>query len=117
MIRLLNLLVRVGRLLTFVLWYTGQLVVANISVARHVLSPRLRAVPGIAAVPLRLRKESHLALLTGLVTLTPGTLVLEVGGAPAVMFVHGLHNPDPETLRHQVQVLEDRLLTVLDPEA
>lgn len=113
--RLLRLPVRTWRLLIFVLWYAGQLAVANILVARHVLSPSLRVVPGIARVPLRSRKESHLALLTGLVTLTPGTLVLEVGGSPAVMFVHGLHAPDPEELRRQVQALEERLLTVLDP--
>jgi multicomponent Na+:H+ antiporter subunit E len=115
--RLLDLPVRTWRLLTFVLWYAGQLVVANISVARHVLSPRLQVVPGIARIPLRCRKESHLALLTGLVTLTPGTLVLDVGGSPAVMFVHGLHAPDPEVLRRQVQDLEERMLIVLDPES
>jgi multicomponent Na+:H+ antiporter subunit E len=113
--RFLHLPALVWRLLVFALWYFGQLVRSTALVARHVLAPRAHEVPGIVRVPLRSSRETHLALLTALVTLTPGTMVLEVHSEPPVVYVHGLQAPDAEALRRQVQEMEDRLLAAVHP--
>jgi multicomponent Na+:H+ antiporter subunit E len=113
--RFLHLPARAWRLLVFALWYLGQLSRATALVARYVLAPRAYEVPGIVRVPLRSSRENHLALMTGLVTLTPGTLVLEVRSSPAVVYVHGLQSPDAEALRRQIQDMEERLLAAVHP--
>ena len=113
--RLLLLPARSWALLRFSFWYLGQFVQANLAVARYILAPRPGEVPGIVRVPLRSSTENHLAWLTGLVSLTPGTLVLEVDSSLPAMYVHGLQAPDAEALRHQVQDLEERLLAVVHP--
>ena len=115
MTRLFRLLAQVWGLLRFTGWYLGQLVLANASVARHIIAPRPHEVPGIVRVPLRSNRENHLALLAGLVTLTPGTLVLEMHTSPPVLYVHGLQAPDAEALRHQIQDMELRMLAAVDP--
>lgn len=111
--RITHLPGRAWRLLGFGAWYVGQLVVTNIVVARHVITPRPRAVPGIVRVPLRSGRPGDMSMLTALVTLTPGTLVLEVERTPPALYVHGLDAGDPEVLRRQVQETESRMLAVL----
>lgn len=105
---------RIWRTLAFAVWYAWQLVLANVVVARYVIGPRHAITPGIAQIPLRLQEENHVALLIGLVALTPGTLVLDVSIPSSELFVHGLHAPHRDPLRRQVQELERRLMMVLD---
>lgn len=113
-----NSMRRVGRLLAFTGYYLWQLVVANAVVAWELLTPRLRIEPGIVALPLRSRRPRDVALLVGLITLTPGTLVLRISdladlSQPPVLHVHGLHARDPEAFRRSLHDLEDRMLAAL----
>ena len=51
---------------------------ANIDMARRVLTPRLRIEPGIVAVHTELRSPLGRLLLANAITLTPGTLSVDV---------------------------------------
>lgn len=109
---------RTVRLTGFAGYYLWQLVVANAVVVREVLTPRPRIEPGIVELPLRARRERDVVLLAGLISLTPGTLVLSMSdppdpGGPAVLHVHGLHAGDPEQFRRSLRELEDRMLAAL----
>ncbi len=118
MISTLGSMRRIGRLFGFAGYYLWQMVVANAVVARELITPRLRIEPGIVALPLRSRRPREVALLVGLITLTPGTLVLRISdladsSQPPVLHVHGLHARDPEAFRRSLHDLEDRMLAAL----
>ena len=109
---------RAGRLFAFAVYYLWQMVVANAVVAWELITPRLHIEPGIIALPLRSRQPRDVALLVGLITLTPGTLVLRISdladpSQPPVLHVHGLHARDPEVFRRSLHDLEDRMLAAL----
>lgn len=93
--------------------FLGQLVAANAVVAWEVVTPTHYMRPGIIRVPLRSRTDLEVTLLANLISLTPGTLSLEVADDHSELFVHGLHVHSPEDLRHQVAKLEDLILAVL----
>lgn len=105
--------VRPWTLARFLLFYAGQLLMANAYVAWEVLTPRPRMRPGVIAVPLRCETPMEIAFLANLITLTPGTLSLDVGRENRILYVHGLHVRDPAHFRQEIAILEARLLKVL----
>ena len=86
----------------FVVFYLWELLAANIRVALSVISPgRLR--PGIVAVPLDVESDAEIALLVNLVTLTPGTISLDVSADRRVLYIHAIDLGDPEQFRHEIK--------------
>jgi multicomponent Na+:H+ antiporter subunit E len=77
-----------------VIW---SLILSNLKVARAVLfTPLDQLTPGIIAVPLELESDAEITALANLITLTPGTLTLDVSDDRQTLFVHvfDLSNPD-----------------------
>jgi multicomponent Na+:H+ antiporter subunit E len=66
--------------LLYVPYFAKELVKANLAVARIVLSPALPLNPGIVKVRTRLTSRIGRALLANSITLTPGTLTVEMDG-------------------------------------
>lgn len=59
-------------------YFLWQLLLSNLRVAYDVITPRLYMRPGILAVPLDAEIDLEITLLANLITLTPGTLSLDV---------------------------------------
>lgn len=88
----------------FVIDVVWQLVLANLKVARTVLfTPTSELRPGIVAVPLDLRTEAEITTLANLITLTPGTLSLDVSDDRSVLYVHSIEVDDPATFRRGIK--------------
>lgn len=94
---------KVWQVTYFVLYFVWQLIVANLHVAYEVITPRLYMRPAIVAVPLDLKKEMEITLLANLVTLTPGTLSLEISEDRSTLFVHGMYVDDVEAFRQSIK--------------
>ena len=73
--------VRLRRLATlrYGFWLFGQMMRANVEVARLALSPRTRASPVVLRVPARQRTEFGRVLFANSITLTPGTVSVHLG--------------------------------------
>lgn len=78
--------------------FVRELVVANIAILRLVLSSRPPR-PGMVALPLKVREDAQIALLANLITLTPGTLSVEVAPARDYLYVHTLDIENPEEVK------------------
>ncbi len=107
---------RVGRAAAFVGYFLWELVLANIRIAHDVLTPRHHMKPGIVAVPLDARTDAEITLLANFITLTPGTLSLDVSEDRKLLYIHAMYidNDDPDALRASVkQGFERRLLETL----
>jgi multicomponent Na+:H+ antiporter subunit E len=81
-----------------VMW---ALVLSNLRVARSVLfTPLNDLTPGIIAVSISLESDAEITALANLLTLTPGTLTLDVSDDRSTLFVHVLDLSDEaEALR------------------
>jgi multicomponent Na+:H+ antiporter subunit E len=91
---------RVRRILSLVLLFLYELVVSAVRVAAVVLRPDMsRAVrPAIVAVPLTIKSDAEITLLANLITLTPGTLSVDVSADKSVLYVHALCMDDREAM-------------------
>lgn len=108
------------RALGFAAFYVWELVLSSIRVAIDVCRPRFDMRPGVVAVPLTCTRDAEITLLANLISLTPGTLSLDVSADRRLLFVHAMDMEDgPDAVRHAItNDLERRVLAVLhDPKA
>lgn len=82
--------VRPGALLRFVLRFFRDLVVSSVQVALLAVRPRLRLRQAVVAVPVPGASDTLLTLLADAISLTPGTLTVDVDRARATLYVHAL---------------------------
>ena len=98
--------VRPLRVVLFVLYFIVRLVQSSIVVARTVVVPHRRIHSGIVAVPLRGCSDAVATIIADAISLTPGTLTLEVRRNPLTLFVHALDVRDVEQVQADVRALE-----------
>ncbi len=98
----------------FMFYFIKELIKANIIVAYDIITPKDYMKPGIVAIPLDAKTNLEITLLANLITLTPGTLSLDVSNDKKTLYVHGLYVNDAESFRKEIKEgLEKRLLEVL----
>lgn len=91
----------------FVAVFFTALVRASAEVAWEVISPTNRINEGIVAVDLRTSSPGLMTLIGNMVSLTPGTLTLEVRKDPPTLYIHVLHLRGVEEVRASVRHFED----------
>ena len=94
---------KVWRWIKLVVLFHYELIVSSLTVAWDVLTPRHRARPGIVAVPLRAKGEAEVLLVTNLISLTPGTLSLDVTEDCNTLYVHAMFADDPARIRRDIE--------------
>ena len=94
---------RAGAFAGFFLYKLAQ---SSFVVARTVVTPHNRIRTGIVAVPLRDCSDALATLIADAISLTPGTLTLEVRRAPLTLFVHVLDVRHVEEIQADVRTLE-----------
>jgi multicomponent Na+:H+ antiporter subunit E len=82
-----------------------ELMISAVRVARIVLAPNLRTAlrPAIIAFPLTLRSDAEIATLANLITLTPGTLSIDVSEDKSTLYVHVLNFTTREAFIAELQ--------------
>lgn len=99
--------IRPIRMVRFVAVFAWALVSASAEVAWEIITPTSRINEGIVAVRLRTSSPGMMTLIANMVSLTPGTLTLEVDQASAMLYVHALHMGGVEEVRAAVHHFED----------
>ena len=100
------LILRPLRALRFVAYFLYLLVMSTGAVVRTVLAPSGRVHTGILAVPLQGCSAGVATLIADAITLTPGTLTLEVRRDPLTLYIHALDTRDLDSIRRDVRRLE-----------
>ena len=105
--------------LRFGLFFAWALLVATWSVVAALLRPRLALEQGIVAVPMRATSPVVIAFVANSISLTPGTLTVDVrprtygidagpdDTEPPVLYVHCLVVGDPDQVRADAHHVED----------
>lgn len=94
---------RLPQALSLALFFLWELVLSNVRVAGIVVRGERALAPAFVAVPLALEHEGAIALLANLVTLTPGTLSVDVSPDRRTLFVHVLDGANPEAVRRDIE--------------
>ena len=94
---------RLGSAVSLALYFLFELVVSSVRVAWYVLAPWKTSRPGIVAVPLEPASDNAVAVLANLVSLTPGSLSVDVSEDRRTLLVHAMFVDDPEEERRTIK--------------
>lgn len=104
---------RVPRFILLVLIFIWDVILANLRIAYEVATPNLNIKPGVFAYPLAAKTDMEITSLANYITLTPGTLSLDVSDDRSVLFIHAMYLDDEQELIDEIRVVERRILRLL----
>lgn len=87
----------------FLVFLACELLVSSLRVTWDIVTPRARRRPGVVAVPLDVRSELEITLLAVVITLTPGSLALDVSPDRSTLYVHEMFVDDPDAVRTRIK--------------
>lgn len=94
--------------------FLRELVLSAVKVGWLALQPRLRLRPAIIAYPLTVTTDAQITLLANMITLTPGTLSVDVSDDRRWLYIHAIDVPSREALVGDIAAgFETRVLEVL----
>ncbi|MGC2856898.1 Na+/H+ antiporter subunit E [Novispirillum sp. DQ9] len=98
-------------ILHLIFYFLWDLIQSSVRVLVDVLRPVSKSRPGIVAVSTEGMTDIQILTLANLITLTPGTLSLEVSDDRKTLYVHAMFlDGDPEGLRQGIEDNQKRLI-------
>lgn len=104
---------RVPKAMLLGAFFMIELLRSNLRVFWDVVTPGHISHPGIVGVPLSARSDMEILLVANLISLTPGTLSIDLSPDRRTLFVHVMFLDDPEAFRQSIKDgIERRVLEV-----
>ena len=100
---------KIKDILTFLVFYVSKVIQANFELAYYLLSPRLNMKPGILKIPVHLKHNQAILLLINLISMTPGTLTMDLSEDKRHIYVHFLFLSNEEKKVKEIENLESRI--------
>ncbi|MDF0727398.1 Na+/H+ antiporter subunit E [Cytobacillus sp. S13-E01] len=76
------------------LLFIKELILSNLEILKIIIKPKLDVKPGIFALPIDVKKDWEITVLANLITLTPGTLVIDISDDHKLLYVHAMDITD-----------------------
>lgn len=94
----------------FLYFAIHEIVLANVALAKVLLRRDMRLNPAIVTIELEPQSPGPITTLANLITLTPGTITLDISGDGSEIYVHNLVLGDEETFIRDIKAYERRVL-------
>lgn len=105
---------KVPRIISFIFYFVYEMIKANIQVAYDVMTPKYFMRPGVVRYPMDAETEMEINILSMMISLTPGTLILDISEDKKTIYIHVMYLQDPEKfVKDTKEGLEHRLLEAL----
>lgn len=108
------LLMKLFLISRFLLVFIREILLANLRVAYDVITPHSHSRPGVIAIPLSCRNDIEITLFSIIVSLTPGTLALDISPDKRHLYIHAMFIKDKKKLINRIKNnFEKPLLRIL----
>lgn len=88
-----------------------ELFISSYQVVKAVIFPDRNIHPGIFTYTTELKTDREVAMLTGLLCLTPGSMALEVSGDNRTFYIHSMNISNPEKARLHIRNTFERAIS------
>ena len=93
----------------FLIYYCFQLVKSNLTIAYDILSPKNLLNPGFIHYNSTIESDLGLLLLSNLISMTPGTLSVDISEDKTNILIHILHTEDTESTLGVINTIEEKI--------
>ena len=105
---------RLPKVIGLISFFVKELLVSNLRVLWDVITPKHISRPGIIGIPLDARTDTEIMLVANLISLTPGTLSLDLSEDRRMLYIHVMFLDDIDRTRQDIKEgIERRVLEVM----
>lgn len=104
---------RVPKIIGFVFYFLYEMIMANLQVAYDVITPKYFFKPGIVRFPLTATSDLEINLISMFISLTPGTILLDVSDDKKWIFIHVMYLDSREKFISRMKYSEGRILEIV----
>ena len=104
---------KIYQTINFFFYYLLKLVQANFYIAYDLVTPKLKVNPAILKVPITIKSEFGILLFSNLLSMTPGSLSLDISPDKKTIFVHVLYDHDREKTLKEIEKIQDRIRKIV----
>lgn len=101
------------KIIFFIIFFIIEVTKANLRVAYDVLTPTHRMKPGVISFRMSAREDTEITLLMNMISLTPGTLSIDVSDDRSILYIHAMYIDNLDDIRKEIGEFERRLLEVM----
>ncbi len=105
----MNLIKKAYYILEFVVFYLVKLVQANIYIAWDILTPKMHTKPAFMEVPVTLKSNLGLLLFSNLLSMTPGTLSMDITEDRKKLIIHVLYYSTDDIMLKDLMDIQDKI--------
>lgn len=97
------------------IYFVKEVILANFHVARLVFTANRRLTPAFISVPIAVSSDWGLVTLANMITLTPGTLSVDIAADRKNLLVHVIHSENPDQVVRDIQRgFQRRIVAIFD---
>ncbi|GAA4472992.1 hypothetical protein GCM10023190_04340 [Enteractinococcus fodinae] len=104
------------RWIWLIVWFIGQIISSSVAVLNDLVTPGIKAEPGIARVKTDCETDAEVTILSAFITITPGTLTLgthiDDDGARWI-YVHSLYDGSPAAVAEGSLDMQNHILAAM----
>lgn len=93
----------------FVVYYLYNLTKANLYIAWDILTPKMRMKPAFMEVPVNLESDFGLLLFSNLLSMTPGTISIDISEDKKTVLVHVLYYKTDEIMLNDFYKMQEKI--------
>ena len=103
---------RIFAFIRYIVIFLREMLLANVTVVKQVLSPKLKIRPGFISVPMSVRGDFEVTTYANSMTLTPGTISVHIPDDRHAIVLHAMDiGDDPDAIRRScTEMLEKNIL-------
>lgn len=102
-------MVRIFKIFGFVAFYLFKLVESNLIVAWDIITPKMKTKPGFMTYDIRLQSNFGILLFSNLVSMTPGTLSVDLTNDKKKLLVHVLYLSNEDKIRSELDTIQQKI--------
>lgn len=110
----MKLLKKIYYSIEFVGYYLFKLVQANLFIAYDILTPKMHINPAFMKVPVNLKTDAGLLLFSNLLSMTPGTLSIDVSKDKKTLLVHVLYYSSEELMQKDFNGMQNKIKRITE---
>jgi multicomponent Na+:H+ antiporter subunit E len=113
--KILDVLLRIGRAILFIFYYMKELVMSSLYVAWDIITPTDLFTPGIVEVPIDLKTDTAIIAFANLVSMTPGSLTMDLSEDKKKLYVHAMYLGDKQDFIDKMKnELEEKIRKIFE---
>ena len=101
-------------ILEFIVFYLVKLTQSNLFIAYDILTPKMHTKPAFMEVPVKVKTNAGLLLFSNLLSMTPGTLSIDISKDRKKLLVHVLYYSTDELMQKDFEGIQNKIKKITE---